>query len=83
MIWRNAVLLPILRFTTRHQTKTIGREYFHKEELPQIIQETQSYGDTPEKTLDREMQELRDEGFLRFLGSGKYLLLDKPINQNM
>jgi putative restriction endonuclease len=48
--------------------------------VPVLVAATNSRGLTPEKTLDRHLQELRDEGFLEFLGSGHYLLLDQPLD---
>ena len=45
-------------------------------ELSTIIAETGSEGATPHKTLDRELQQLRDAGVLRFVDDrGTYRLL--------
>jgi len=48
--------------------------------LESIVARTGSQGQTPQQTLSRVLQELRDAGRLRFLGSGKYLLLDDPLD---
>lgn len=56
------------------------RPRFLAEELPVLVAATTSQGLTPEKTTDRHLQELRDEGLVEFLGSGHYLLLDQPLD---
>jgi hypothetical protein len=50
------------------------------EELPMIVEQTDSVGATPHQTLSRVLQELRDEGILYFSSSGRYLLTDAPIS---
>ncbi len=47
-------------------------------ELPRIIRETGSRGATPEATLRRELQELRERGGIEFLGQGRYRLTAAP-----
>jgi putative restriction endonuclease len=47
-------------------------------ELPRIVRETASRGATPEATLRRELQELRDRGGIEFLGQGRYRLTTAP-----
>jgi hypothetical protein len=80
MTWRDAVIEAIHRFSTRYRTREITRQELIDEELGQIIQDTNSEGDTPSQTLSRILQELRDEGTLAFVGHGVYLLLDTPFN---
>lgn len=48
-------------------------------ELPRIVRETGSRGATPEATLRRELQELRDKGEIEFLGQGRYRLVAAPV----
>jgi len=44
-------------------------------ELDQIIKDTRTTGTTPEKTMDRTMQNLRDEGVIEFIDyDGTYRL---------
>lgn len=43
-------------------------------ELERIVRETGSRGQTPDATLRRELQQLRDRGVIEFLGSGHYRL---------
>lgn len=78
--WRDAVLFALREYTTRHGTRTVERQPFLMEELAGIIAATESVGLTPEQTLSRNVQELRDEGLVQFLGNGSYLLLDAAFD---
>jgi hypothetical protein len=80
MIWRDAVLEALHRFSTRHNTRKITRQQLIEEELDMIINTTNSEGATPSQTLSRVLQELRDENLLYFDSNGVYILLDTPIN---
>jgi hypothetical protein len=42
----------------------ISRKHFIEQELPQIISSTGSEGLTPQQTLSRVLQELRDDGLV-------------------
>lgn len=48
-------------------------------ELPRIVRETGSQGATPDATLRRELQQLRDRGGIEFLGGGNYRLTSAPL----
>ena len=80
MIWRDAVLNALRRISMRHSTVNITRQMLISEELDRIIKDTQTTGSTPEQTLSRVLQELRDENVLYFTGAGTYFLLDKPVH---
>ncbi|WP_157202531.1 HNH endonuclease [Calidithermus chliarophilus] len=80
MIWRDAVLDALRRYSARHSTRNINRQSLVDEELSQIVSVTGSAGETPTQTLSRVLQELRDDGFLYFLGNGNYLLANLPIH---
>ncbi len=80
MKWNDAVIRGLRRFAQRHNTRKITRRGLLKEELQQIVNETQSEGVTPEQTLSRVLQELRYQGLLYFLDQGTYLLLDTPLD---
>lgn len=71
--WRDAVLGSIYRVVEDDRlftrTALVGRE------LDKIIGATQSSGVTPEQTLSRVLQHLRDEGVVEFLGDGSYKLV--------
>lgn len=49
------------------------------QELDRIVRETGSRGATPDMTLSRELQQLRDRGEIEFLGGGNYRLLATPV----
>ena len=80
MKWRDAVLLSLHAFSARHRTRAVERQPFLTEELASIAAATGSVGATPEQTLSRNLQQLRDDGLLEFLGNGSYLLLDSPLD---
>ena len=71
MKWRDAVLTSLKAYTQRHATRIIQRQDFIAEELDAIVSATQSQGPTPEMTLNRVLQELRDEGIIEFLTPGR------------
>lgn len=75
--WSKAVELGVARTAAR-----LGQEFtlgdLTRLELERIKQETGSRGATPEATLRRELQELRDRGGLEFLGQGRYRLPVAP-----
>jgi DNA-binding IclR family transcriptional regulator len=74
--WRDAVVDATLR-----QTDANGRDIFTNEELKrnqlaQIVKETGSRGRTPHQTLNRVLQELREEGLIEFVDDrGTYRLI--------
>jgi hypothetical protein len=80
MIWKDAVVAALHRYSARHHTKLIVRQSLIDEELDQICKDTDSLGATPAQTMSRVLQELRDEDFLYFTGNGEYLLADVPID---
>lgn len=57
----------------------ITRQDLVQHELLRIEQETRSAGATPEQTLSRVLQELRDDGVLRFSSNGVYEILRRPV----
>jgi hypothetical protein len=80
MQWRDAVLASLHSYCARHTTRVIERQQFISEELPVITEATDSHGLTPNQTLSRILQELRDYGLVQFLERGYYLLLDASID---
>jgi putative restriction endonuclease len=77
--WSEAVEIAIRRLAARTGSAEFSRQEMIASELPRIVNETGSRGATPEMTLSRELQELRDRGEIEFLGQGHYRLLDTPI----
>jgi hypothetical protein len=70
--WREAVLSALERYCKRHQSREVFRARFLAEELDQMVRETLSRGRTPEMTVSRVLQELRDENLVEFLTPGHY-----------
>jgi len=77
--WSEAVEIAVRRLVARSGSAEFTRQDMIASELGRIVSETGSRGATPEMTLSRELQELRDRGEIEFLGSGHYRLLDAPV----
>ncbi len=77
--WRESVADAINRLVRRSGKRTFLRQDLIAEELPRIVEETLSEGVTPEQTLSRVLQELRDDGQIRFLEPGKYEVVKYPV----
>lgn len=73
MTWREAVKHALRRMLVRRPNGMITLAELRQTELRQIVRDTGSRGKTPERTLERVCQELRDEGILEFTDNhGKY-----------
>lgn len=80
MIWKEALINALHRYSLRHGTRIVERQGLIEEELSQIVRDVDVRGETPEQTLSYYLQKLRDEDqLLKFIGRGKYVLLDEPI----
>lgn len=77
--WTQAVRLAVARQAARTGGGFSLRELTDSE-LDRIKRETGSRGLTPEATLRRELQQLRDRGSLEFLGGGNYRLNSAPVH---
>lgn len=73
MRWQESVWAAVRRRAAAGDG-TFTRAELIAHELPQIVRETGSTGATPEQTLSRELQQLRDCGLLIFSGDGTYRL---------
>ena len=71
--WYDAVKAALERQSKKYSI--ITNKNLIKEELPQIIKDTNTKGKTPDKTLSYYLQSIRDNGELRFLDRGKYELI--------
>ncbi len=80
MNWKDAVRYAIVRYAARHHTVQIDRSTFIAEEQQDLVALTGTAGRTPGQTISRIFQELRDEGFLFFARSGRYVLNSKPLD---
>lgn len=75
--WPEAVLSSLRSYCQKNATSTIERQAFIDEEMPSIRAATKTRGATPEQTLGRILQELRDAGIIEFLSPGRYRLTDQ------
>lgn len=78
--WRASVLDAVQRLAATHASSIVTRQQLIRDELPTIIAETQTKGLTPHFTLSYELQQLRDTGFVEFLGHGRYRLLKTVVD---
>lgn len=80
MRWRDSVWAAV-----RRQAESSGGAFTRAdllaEELDRIKNETGSRGATPEQTLSRELQDLRDAGLLIFAGGGVYRLAEASAGE--
>lgn len=77
--WRDAVINGIKQLTESKNSKIFTRQEMIDQQLPFIIQEADSTGETPAQTLSRVLQELRDDNLLEFMSYNRgtyYSLLD-------
>jgi hypothetical protein len=65
----------VLREAARSSDGSFTRDSLIRNELSKITAAVGSEGLTPEQTLSRVLQELRDEGFISFEEPGVYRLL--------
>lgn len=70
--WRDSVAAAVVRVVRRSGRRTFSREELIQHELERIVGETRSAGRTPDQTLSRVLQELRDDDQIEFLGPGEY-----------
>ena len=71
--------LAVARLTTRLGSAEFSLQELIAQELQRIVNETGSRGATPQATLRRELQQLRDLGKIEFLGRGQYRLAAAPL----
>jgi putative restriction endonuclease len=77
--WSEAVEIAVRRLVARQGNAEFSLRQLIEAELDRIVRETGSRGATPDATLRRELQQLRDKGEIAFLGAGNYRLLDTPF----
>ncbi len=77
--WSESVAFAVRRLAARNGSAEFSRRQLLDAELPRIIDETGSRGATPDMTLSRLLQEMRDNGEVEFLGRGQYRLLDEAL----
>ena len=72
--WKDGVKDAIVRLTKSSGNNTFTRKQLIESELGKIISEVGSSGKTPEQTLSRILQSLRNEKFISFESAGVYKL---------
>jgi len=75
MTWQESVAAAIRRLTSKTGNKVFSRQELIDSEIAQIVAETGSSGETPEQTLSRVLQELRNQGMIEFEAAGVYRIL--------
>ena len=79
MLWIDAVRNAMKRACSAKGSDTFYRQELISREMDRIVSDTSSRGRTPEQTLSRVLQELRDLGEVQFLDAGRYrVLVDYP-----
>ncbi len=79
LTWRESVAAAVTRLIQRSGRRTFSRDELIHHELPRMVEETHSDGQTPWQTVSRILQELRDDGQLEFLRPGKYRALGEKV----
>jgi|GEM_PF-186348 len=75
MTWQESAAKAVQRLVSRTGNPLFTRRQLIDSEIKQIIAETASAGETPDQTLSRVLQELRDQEVIKFEASGVYRLL--------
>ena len=74
--WNDAVETAVRRHVARTGNTVFVRHELIDAELQQIVDDTGSQGATPDMTMSRELQELRDRGVIEFVDDrGTYRLI--------
>ena len=78
--WIQATEDAVVRVCQRKGTTIFDLNSLRAQELPKIVEEVQSTGKTPDRSLEKFLQDLRDQGKIRFLDDqGNYELLDEEL----
>jgi len=76
MTWREAVEAAVRRHAGKSSDGTFNRQDFLADEQARILSDCGGGGETPHQTISRVLQELRDNGVIRFLDDeGTYQLI--------
>ena len=74
--WSEVVEEAVRRHVASTGSPEFTRQDLRDAELDRMVSETGSQGQTPEQTLSRELQQLRDQGVLEFIDDrGAYRLV--------
>ena len=78
--WRESVVAAIMRVVRRNGSLVFSRQELISREMDTIIVETGTRGKTPEQTLSRILQELRNDNQIEFLERGKYRVIESDMH---
>ncbi len=78
--WRESLAAALTRLAARRSSGIVTRQELIDDELPRIVRETGSRGATPEQTLSRVLQDLRDDRQIEFVGPGEYRLIGRSVH---
>lgn len=72
MNWQESVANAIRRTTKNTSSRVFTRQQLIEFELQQIVRDVGAKGKTPNQTLSRVLQELRQQGVIEFISPGVY-----------
>ncbi|MGZ4961967.1 MAG: hypothetical protein ACXWIU_03375 [Limisphaerales bacterium] len=72
MTWQESVAAAIDRLVKQNANSVFTRQQLIDSELEQIIRDVGSKGATPDQTLSKVLQQLREQGELGFVSDGVY-----------
>jgi hypothetical protein len=76
MTWKEAVEAAVRRHAAKSSNRTFNRQEFLADEQSRILSDCGGGGETPQQTISRVLQELRDSGVITFLDDqGTYQLI--------
>ena len=76
MSWTEAVTEAVRRIAARRPDGMFNRQDLLAEERDRMVADTGSQGETPEQTISRELQQLREAGIIEFVDdAGTYRLI--------
>lgn len=75
MTWEESAYGSIIELCKAKATNRFSRQQLIDNYLDRICEETGTIGRTPDQTLSRVLQQLRDRGLVAFLEPGQYELL--------
>ena len=76
MSWTDAVTDAVRRVAARRSDGVFTRQDLLAEERDRMVADTRSQGETPEQTISRELQQLRQAGIIEFVDdAGTYRLI--------
>lgn len=77
--WRQSVAAAINRLLSQPPRSTFTLQELKRGQLKQMVVDTASEGRTPGNTLERVLQEMRDDEQIKFVKPGEYRALRSPV----